>query len=150
MSSIALSILALAAGAYLLIQVKNLGLGFIYKLLSWLVVLLALGFILCGVARAGMHMRHVRQCHAEGRCGMGMGCGQDACPYMHQSSCSMHGGSCSMGQSGCSEQKECCAEKKECCAKGSEEGKSACCTKGAEKEMSACCKKAAADSTAKK
>ena len=121
MIQIALSILALAAGVHLLIQVKQSGLGSLYRNLAWLVVLLSLGFMLCGVARGVMHMRHMRQCEASGQCDMKRG---GDCPYMQHSGCAMDGkGECSMKKDCCMEKKECCAEKKECC-----------------KEMQPCCK----------
>ena len=161
MLQIALSILALAAGVHLLIKTKEAGLGFIYKSLSWLVVLLALGFMLCGVVRH--HRMHGHHCEMSGKCDMGRG--EGACPYMkggsdcsmHGNSCCMHGdkGQCSEGMSGCTK-----GEIPACCSKGGEEGKAACCgkeakapccDKGAEKPMPACCAKGAkADSTAKK
>ena len=145
MLQIALSILALAAGVHLLIKTKEAGLGFLYKALSWLVILLALAFMLCGVVRH--HRMHERHCEMSTHCGMGHG--EGACPYMKSGAdCCMHGskGECSEGMSSCTK-----GEMPACCKKDGEEGKAACCEKGTGKDKPACCTKGAkADSTAKK
>ena len=154
MLQIALSILALAAGVHLLIKTKEAGLGFLYKALSWLVVLLALGFMLCGVVRH--HHMHGHHCEMSNHCDMGRG--EGACPYMKGGSdCCMHGGKgeCSEGKGSCTK-----GEMPSCCSKGTEgampaccgkEAKAPCCDKGTEKAMPACYAKGAkADSTAKK
>ena len=148
MVAIALSILALAAGVYLLTYVKQFSLGALYRNLSWLVILLALGFIACGVARGVMHMRCENHCESSAKCTYKDG---SACPYTkdgkcmkEMGGCSMHGhGECPMEKEGCAAQMECCQKMKEaqgsCTEMHGEEGKAACCKKGM-----------AADSTAKK
>jgi len=157
MIAIPLSILALAAGIYLLIYVKQSGLGPLYRYLSWLVVLLSLFFIVCCVVRGVRHERDMRECHTSGRCGMGHH-GEGACPYMKGGpGCCVQGGSgtirgaeagCNMGSASC------CAKPgeggKSCCNKEGEAGMASSCSKSSYGAKAACCAKADADSTAKK
>ena len=139
-------ILGLAAGVYLLMQVKHLGLGGLYRNLAWLVVLLSLLFMTCCAVRAVRHHRHMSQCTAAGHCDMK---GGEACPYMKDGheGCTMHGG---MGGGSCCDM-PCCA--KSHCTTGSAEG---CCAKdsaGKKCEMgkAPCCHKdGAADSATHK
>jgi hypothetical protein len=147
MIQIALAILALAAGVHLLIQVKQASLGSLYRNLAWLVIVLSLGFMLCGIARGVMHMRHMRQCEASGQCDMKGGKGD--CPYMQHSGCGMDAkGECGMKKDCCMEKKECCTggEKKACC-KDMKGGAAGCSEMGGEKAKPACCAK---DSAGKK
>ena len=159
---IPITLLALAAGVYLLVYIKQAGLGGLYKYMAWLVVVLSLLFIVCTVVREA---RYQRCCHAQSQCRMGSHEGSEACPYMKGGDCKMEGGhgECTKGAEGCSkdggEGKACCKKgaeegKAPCCKKDGEEGKAACCTKGADAAKPACCAKggtkAAADSTAKK
>lgn len=61
-------LLVLASGVYLLIQVESKGLGGVYKMLSWLVVVLALLFIVGGTLRGVIRHRHMaewRKAHPE-------------------------------------------------------------------------------------
>ena len=165
MIQIAISLLALAAGVHLLIQVKQAGLSALYRNLAWLVVLLSLAFMACGVARGVMHMR---QCQSSGQCSSAKG--GEACPYMKggHGDCKMEAADC------CKEKKECCkeGEEKECCREmkmkggcpemggemkgGCKEmtgGKGACSEMGGAGAKPACCaahKGMKADSTAKK
>ena len=158
------TLLALAAGVYLLVYIKQAGFGGLYKYLAWLVVLLSLLFIVCTVVRSA---RHHGCCQSESHCKMSAHQGGDACPYMKGGDCKMEGGhgECTKGaescskEKGCEEGKACCKKgaedgKAPCCKKDGEEGKAACCTKGAESAKPACCAKGgakvAADSTAKK
>ena len=134
MIAISFSILALAAGVYLLIQVKHFGFTGIYKALSWLVILLSLAFMIAGGVRGVMHHRHERHCEQSGSCDMKGG----SCSYMREGHCDMKGGDmghCAMSGAG---NMPCCA--KDSGEKKCEAGKSACCHKGGE----------AADSTAHK
>lgn len=152
MVAIALSILALAAGVYLLSYVKQYSLGGLYRNLSWLVILLALGFIACGVARGVMHARCAGHCESSAKCTYKDG---TACPYSKDGKCMKDMGECTM-------RKDCCAAKMECCTKDAEGAQSDCCKKmkdahGSCSEMhgeegkAACCKKGmAADTSAKK
>lgn len=95
MIAIPFAILALAAGVYLLIQVKHYGFGGLYKALAWLVILLSITCISFCVARGGMHMKHHHQCsQMSGQCDMRSG---DACPHMEGGKCEMSGGRCNMG-----------------------------------------------------
>jgi hypothetical protein len=129
-----LAILALAAGVYLLIQVKQSGLSPLYKNLSWLVIILSLLFMLGGVARGVMHIRHHRMEAREGHWGMrhggpGMDRKMPSCCMsgMGSNSCCMPGSAGPMGHSSCDMK--------------------------ADGAMPACCRKdgkAMADSTAKK
>lgn len=145
MIQIAISLLALAAGVHLLIQVKQLGLGSLYRNLAWLVVLLSLAFMACGVARGVMHIRHMRQCEASGQCSMGKG--DAACPYMKggHGDCKMESADC------CKEKKDCCKEgtQKDCC-KDMKDAKGGCEMSGVGAKPACCMDKAAKDSTAKK
>ena len=146
MIAIPFSILALAAGVYLLLQVKHFGFSGIYKALAWLVLLLSLLFMAGGVVRGVMHHRHQGQCMKPGHCDMKDG---GACPYMHEGheGCNMHGG---MGGGSCCDM-PCCA--KSHCTTGSAKG---CCAKdsaGKKCEMSKapCCHKdGASDSSGHK
>ena len=160
---IPISLLAFAAGVYLLVYIKQAGLGGLYKYLAWLVVLLSLLFIVCTVVRGA---RHHGCCQTQSQCKMNGHEGREACPYMKGGDCKMEGGhgECTKGAEGCSKDKggedgkACCKKgaeeaKAPCCKKDGEEGKAACCTKGAEGAKPACCTKGtktAADSTAKK
>jgi hypothetical protein len=65
MTGIPFLLLVLAAGVYLLIQTKSKGLSGIYKILSWLVIVLSLVFILAGVARGIMRYREMAKFRAE-------------------------------------------------------------------------------------
>ncbi len=151
MLAIPLTILALAAGVYLLIHVKQSGLGPLYKYLGWLVVVLSLLFIVCCVVRGARHNHRMEECHMSGQCGMSRH-GEAACPYMKSPACCAQGGSCNMqgGHAECNMGAQgCCAEKggddkAPCCMKDGQSAKASCCTKGPEGS------KNAADSAAKK
>jgi hypothetical protein len=150
MIAIPIAILALAAGVYLLIYVKQAGLGTLYKLLAWKVIGLSLLFILIGAAIGVHHMRHMHRCETSGHCDMKRGDG--GCMYMTHGSCGMQGGSmpecCKPGAACCAEKKECCSggEMKACC-KDMKAGPASCSEMGSDKAKPACCAK---DSTAKK
>jgi len=148
MVAIALSILALAAGVYLLTYVKQFSLGGLYRSLSWLVILLALGFIACGVARGVMHMRCASHCESSAKCTYKDG---SACPYTKDGKCMKDMGECSMkGHGECSMDKEGGDSKMECCKK-MREAQGSCSEMHGEEGKAACCKKGmAADSSAKK
>jgi hypothetical protein len=128
-------ILALAAGVYLLVQVKHFGFGGIYKGLAWLVILLSLICLSFCATRGFMHMRHMRECGRMmgGHCDMKGG--DNACPYMRGGHGPMGGGNCcdmnggAMGQCASSNMSTCCA--KDSSAKKCDMAKSACCMKGA-------------------
>jgi hypothetical protein len=64
-----LSVLALAAGVYLLIKTNREYLGGIFKFFSWLIIVLALASITAGIARGVHHyrMRHCGQCNMHER-----------------------------------------------------------------------------------
>ena len=160
MIGIPFTILGLAAGVYLLIQVKQLGLSAMYRNLAWLVVLLSLLFMACCTVRGVMHHRHMSHCSmGGGHCDMK---GSGSCPYMKDGHGPMgEGGCCKMGGdkghcamsegSSCSDM-PCCA--KSHCAPGSTEG---CCAKDSsakkcEAGKMPCCHKGgpAADSSAHK
>ncbi len=161
MIALPLSILALAAGVYLLIKVNREYLGGLFKFFAWLIILLSL--VSTGVViRHGIH--HFRsECCKKERCEMkeqviikelhGMP-GDSVCPM---SGCKMMGDSvvldhamCEkmMGKDGCEkmckERGQCVMTKDECAkmcggmSKCSGEAKEGC--KGEGKEMKACCK----------
>jgi hypothetical protein len=150
MVAIPVAILALAAGIYLLIYVKQAGLGTLYKLLAWKVIGLSLIFIVAAAVIGVHHMRHMHQCHASGHCDMRHGDG--GCPYMTHGSCGMQGGSqpecCKPNAACCGEKKECCSgtEMKACC-KDMKGGPASCSEMSGGKAKPACCAK---DSAAKK
>ena len=79
--SIALSLLALVAGMYLLDKTKKEGLGKFFSFISWLVIVVAILTLLCSLARGGMKMRRH---HMEERmeCHRGMMGGGDCCMPM--------------------------------------------------------------------
>jgi hypothetical protein len=108
MIAISISLLALAAGVYLLTYIKQFSLGSLYKYLAWLVILLSIGSISGEVAKGAMHMRHMRECTASGECNMKGG----ACPYTKNADCKMH------GEGGM---------EKSCCKKDGAESKMDCC-----------------------
>lgn len=165
------TLLALAAGVYLLVYIKQAGFGGLYKYLAWLVVLLSLLFIVCTVVRGVRHHRCMSECHASGQCSMGSHEGGGCCPYMKGNCCSEAGNckmegrhsECTKGAEGYSKE---AGEGKSCSKKGGEDGKTPCCkkdaeegkapgsTKGTDGAKPGCCMKGgaktAADSTAKK
>ena len=163
MIALPLSILALAAGVYLLIKVNREYLGGLFKFFAWLVILLSL--ISTGVViRHGIHHFRAEHCHSE-RCEMkeqviikelhgNCAAGDSVCPM---SGCKMMGDSvvldhamCEkmMGKDACEkmckERGNCIMTKDECAkmcggmAKCGAETKDCCKADG--KEMKACCK----------
>ena len=148
------AILALAAGVYLLMQVRIAGLGPMYRNLSWLVITLSLLCMLGGALHGIHHWRH-RGEHRMGMRGMGMGRDGSCCRYMMNGpSCCMQGGSCQMGigKDACCMGDSAMKGHMGCDMKGSG-SMPACCMKGEAAKPSCCMKgmgKAAADSTAKK
>ena len=142
---IPITLLALAAGIYLLVHIKQAGIGGLYKYLAWLVVVLSLLFIVCAIVRGARHHHHMRECYASGQCKMSGHEGGTCCPYMKGGSCSMQGGhgECTKGAESCSKEKEGDAP---CCKKDGEASKAACCTKGTDGAKPACCAKTSADS----
>ena len=69
MTALPLSVLALAAGIYLLIKVNCEYLGGLFKFLAWLVILLSVVSIV-GVARHMVHRHMHGGCGMHGECGM--------------------------------------------------------------------------------
>jgi hypothetical protein len=130
MVALPLSILALAAGVYLLMQLKHYGFTGIYKILAWLVVLLSLAFMVAGGIRGIMHHRHKNHCsQMGGHCDMK---DSGACPYMKDGHCDMKGGDpghCAMSGNA-SGNMSCCA--KDTNAKKCDMSKPSCCMKGGE------------------
>ena len=89
MIALPISILALAAGVYLLIKVNREYLGGLFKFFAWLIIVLSLVSTVV-VIRHGVH--HFRMCHHRFEHGeMSGGCTQGG---------GMHG-SCAMGQKPC-------------------------------------------------
>jgi hypothetical protein len=58
LASIALSLLALVAGMYLLDKTKKEGLGKFYNFISWVVIVISILILLCGLTRGLMRMKH--------------------------------------------------------------------------------------------
>jgi len=130
-----LSILALAAGVYLLIKVKKEYLNGFFSVLAWLVIVLSLLSIGLGAARGIHHFRHggFREGHREVReevmiCPNGadstcvyknIKIGETDCTKMHgMGGCKMEGMECcKMGGMDC-----CKKEGAECCKMGGKEG----------------------------
>jgi hypothetical protein len=167
MIALPFSILALAAGVYLLIKVNREYLGGIFKFFAWLIIVLSL-LSTAAVIHHGIHHFRMRHHHFE-RCGMhcfGMP-GDSTCPMM--GGCKMTGDSvvldravCEkmMGKESCEklckDRGKCIMTKDECakmcggmakcdagmkgCSMGNAKEMPACC-KGDGKEMKACCKK---------
>jgi len=99
MIALPLSILALAAGVYLLIKVNREYLGGIFKFFAWLIIVLSL-IATVAVVCHGIHhhrmmkMRRLEMMHGGGACGMGMQGGDGHCGMSggHMGAC------CSMGK----------------------------------------------------
>lgn len=109
MAALPLSILALAAGVYLLVKVKREFLGGIFEILSWLVIVLSLvsiGFLgfkafnHCG----GGHCGQARECRVEKQVIMKGGNGH--CEMNSSSTCTM--GGCKMEDDSVVMEKEMC------------------------------------------
>jgi hypothetical protein len=147
MAAIPLTILALAAGVSLLIKVKKEGMGGLYSLLSWIVILLSILFIVGLGVRGWRHhrmgqpmmggygMEHRMWGH--GHCGQMQGDGD---------CCGMHGGMMGRGNGmSCPEGgRSCCIDNGAAmhngCCMGDSMSKSAACKMGADSAKS-CCKK---------
>ncbi len=168
MVALPLSVLALAAGVYLLIKVKREFLSGAFGILAWLVIVLSLVSIGFAGFRALHHCGGGRdcgkqECHMEKRVTMmndGMGhCTMDS--SMTMQGCQMEGDSvvmdpamCEkmMGKEACeamrSQRGRCIVSKEECMAMCHANGKACCaqkpmgeCTKKCEGEKKACCQK---------
>jgi hypothetical protein len=158
MIALPLSVLALAAGVYLLVKVKREYLGGIFEVLSWLVILASLvslgytgfkalnhccgskcGSEKCTVEKEGM-IKKEGSCHGGTETCSGKGC------HMEGDSCVMEQNACEamMGKEACDalvkERGRCIMSKEECNAKCSKKGactgeKKECCAK---KDAAAC------------
>ncbi len=168
MVAIPLSVLALAAGVYLLVKVKREFLGGAFEILAWLVIVLALtsvgfaGFKAlrhCGGGQCG----NKPQCHVEKRVTImndGMGhCSMDSsmtmgCCKMEGDSVVMEPAMCEkmMGKEACeamrAQRGRCIVSKDECMTMCHAAGKPCCaqkteaqCTKKCEGEKKECCQK---------
>jgi hypothetical protein len=144
-----LSILALAAGVYLLVKVKREYMGGIFEVLSWLVIVLSL------VSVGFMGFKSMHHCGGEGHCGGrqecrmekqiiikddGMGhCSMDSSMHM-MGCCKMEGdsmvmdkGACEMAigkeacEKMCKERGRCIMSKEECARACSANGHPGCC-----------------------
>jgi hypothetical protein len=127
MAAFPLSVLALAAGVYLLVKVKREFLGGIFEILSWLVIVLSLvsiGFLgfktfsHCG----GGHCGQTRECKIEKQVIIKDGSGH--CEMNSSSTCSMEG--CKMEGDSVVMEKEMCEKmmgKEACDAMSKERGR---------------------------
>jgi hypothetical protein len=98
MIALPLSILALAAGVYLLIKVNREYLGGIFKFFAWLIIILSI-LTIGGIVRHAIHHHHMRKMHQMDGCqrDWGMrGCDDNK----EMQSCPMHnaGNCCGMGK----------------------------------------------------
>jgi hypothetical protein len=162
MVPIALSVLAFAAGVYLLIKVEREFLGGIFKALAWAVILLSLISVGFSGYNAINCKRHCEQkCERSQSCHRG-GTAKGECSYKQSSDCSKGatacGGACQivgdsvildkekctsmMGKNACdkinAERGQCIISKAECMKMCSEKGITCCAESSSKKE---CCKK---------
>lgn len=139
MIALPLSVLALAAGVYLLVKVKREYLGGIFELLSWLVIVAALAslgytgykaFARCG-NKCGVEKCHIEKkviIEKEENCHKGnMGNAHTGC-QMEGDSCVMDKATCEgiMGKEACDKM----AQERGRCIVGKEECKAICAAKG--------------------
>ena len=135
--AIALLLLSLSAGMWLLYKTQKENLNAFFKVIAWFVIVASLGSMVCCGLRCAMHCcmqkqecRGMEQCDMNmGKCGMGHGMGM-----MHGEKCIIickeGNEECEMGMGECKEGKGECKEGKEEC----EEGKMDCCKKGEKHE----------------
>ena len=161
MIALPLSILALAAGVYLLIKVNREYLGGIFKFFAWLIILLSVVAVVSTVHH-GIHRHFHHGCHMHGHCGMHEGvmgkehCDMDANGACPMAGCKMSGDSVTLDRATCEKmmgkeacdslckgQAQCTISKDQCAqiCKGMSKcsaGQPACCKEGDK----ACCKTA--------
>lgn len=131
MVAVALSLLALAAGTYLLMTAKRDGLGGVYSALGWVIVvgaLVSIGFSgykavrgnSCkGKCEQGECRNDAKACHGKdaGTCSTNKAGGVMTCPHMQDGTacamgCKIIGDSCEMDQAACEKMmgKDACAK----------------------------------------
>ena len=166
MVAIALLLLALSAGTFLLMKASREYLGMLFKFLSWLIIVISLLSIVFVSLKGARHMHHMREMHqhmgcmndgydreehivikemGDGHCNMEGSSGMSCCK-MQGDSMVMDKGMCEkmIGKEAC--EKMCkergqCIMSKEECAKICK-GNGSCCESGAEPGgMKDCCKK---------
>ena len=139
--AIALLLLSLTAGAWLLYKTQKESLGALFKVIAWFVIVISIASMVC------CGMRCVFHC-----CKQNQECGRTEQCEMNKSECNMESEHCRMGHRGMGERiiimkggedgecemmgKGCCKDKMECKEgkEGCEEGKMDCCKKGGAKE----------------
>jgi hypothetical protein len=137
---IALMLLSLTAGMFLLYKTKKESLGTFFKIVSWFVIVVSLGSMICCTMRCVFHgcnkggCERMEQCGPGGseECGEGEKCGMGHHGGMNKRvmifkgeggecevECEMEGKGCCKDKMECSEGKEGCeGEKRDCCKKG--------------------------------
>ena len=110
--AIALLLIALTAGAFLLYKAKKESLGILHRLIGWFVIIVAIGCIVC------CGMRCMRKC-----CMRGGECGMEQKCEMRMMGGGMHGGKCCMmkERSCCEGEEGACGHEEKSCCKGDEE-----------------------------
>ena len=109
--AIALLLISLSAGIFLLFKAKKESLGMLFKLVAWLIIIVSIGcMVCCGMRCISKCCGKNKECGKEEKCEMQMGGG------MH----GMHGRCCMMKERSCCEGKEeeCSDSEKSCCASG--------------------------------
>ena len=164
MIALPLSVLALAAGVYLLIKVNREYLGGIFKFFAWLIILLSLVAVGSTVRHGIHHFRHRHECRMNGGAGHcemggpGMMNGMKSCGPGTEGSCPMSGckmvgdsvildkAMCEkmMGKEACDSicklRGQCILTKDECAHMCGGAGKACSMEKEGGNEMKACCK----------
>ncbi len=126
--SIAITLLTLVAGMYLLAKTRTENLGKLFRFVSYLVIIVAGLSLLCQLGRGVCVMA----------CRTGICPPSENCmPGMMNKEMKMHGmsGDCSM-HSGCREEERCCESRGHC------EGMSSCCEMNEGRGHGDCCKEA--------
>ncbi|MBI4945098.1 MAG: hypothetical protein HY840_01705 [Bacteroidetes bacterium] len=119
--AIALLLLSLTAGAWLLYKTQKESLGTLFKVIAWFVIAMSLGsMICCGIRSIMNSCKEKQECNMTEQCEMR---GEGECSFGHGGMGMMRSHRMMMygGHEGCGMMKECCQEKMEC-----NEGKEEC------------------------
>lgn len=129
--AIALLLLSLTAGMFLLYKTQKENLNAFFKVVSWFIIIVSFCSMICCTLRCVLHgCRKGEECREMEGCERGMGMGHGGCNRHMMMFRSERGGECEMMEKGCCKEKMECGEGKEEC----EEGKMDCCKKGGEHE----------------
>ena len=126
---IALLLLSLTAGMWLLYKTQKENLNTFFKVVAWFVIVVSFCSMICCTMRSVMHCAMKQQCKEMGMGGCEMGMGKGMCMKggMEKHMMMMRGGECEMGGS------KCCKEGREECEEGEGE-----CMEGHEGKMDGC------------